>query len=50
MPQQNSQLSTLGTGPIRRPRLVPELEVAEEEAEEDMVEEEGVAAGGNWVR
>lgn len=35
---------------MRRPGLVPELEVAEAEVEEDMVEGEGVAAGRNWVR
>lgn len=50
MPRQNSHLSTLGIGPIRRRGLVPELEVAGEEAGEGMGEEEGVAVGGSWVR
>lgn len=50
MLRQNSHLSTLGIGLTRRRGLVPELEVAEAEAEEGMVEEEGVAVGGSWVR
>ena len=53
MPRQNSHLTTLEIGPIRRRGLVPELVVAvevEEAEEEGMVEAVAVAVGGSWVR